>query len=367
VALEGNLSTVDFPDVLQLLCSTRKTGVLHLRRAADWKRIYLRDGTVLLLSSSEPEDYIGDTLASLGKVSEEDLRRALVRQQREGKLVGAILVEEGKIEADVLLRYLRDRAYELIAKIVRVWTDAEFRFEEYALPPFDLIPLDLSVGQLLMEGVRRSDEINRLRERLPDDEVVLERTEEIFDDETMRSTLTGLVVSKLERPLSVRELKRELRTSEFALLTGITALIDRGFVKTSDRTVRLDPPARSPWLAEARKLHLAGMSEQAVERLRDGLKADPVNTAARTLLSQAEAALVRDLTRGELPLSRRLEVMRPLAELGERSLSPVEAFIVSRIGDDTDIEALLEATPLPVAEILLAVRRLMSEGILRGR
>lgn len=364
MALEGNLRTLSFADVAQLLGSTNKTGVLHLRRGAAWKKIYLRDGTVIAVSSSDPDEFVGATLVATGKVREVDLSTALIRQQREGKLLCKILLEEGKIAEPVVKRYLAENAFAMVAKLMN-WTDAMFRFEEYALPTHELISLDLSVEALLMEGFRRADELDRFREVLPGEDTVVELMPvgegKPFD---ASETMVGLVLDKLgQGPRTVRDLRRELKTPEFVLLDGLTKLIESGRVR---RTVAVPTPAvpEREWLQAARKFMLAGLSERAVQTLRTGLVHEPTNGEARALLASADARLVRDLTRAELPLASVVALVSPIEDLLERSLSPTEAFLLSRIDGQADIDAILENAPLPPSEVLLSLRRLLRDGYL---
>ena len=360
MALEGTLATLSFSDVVQLLGATQKTGVLVSERAGAGRKLYLKSGNLVAVSSSDPGGYIGNTLVALGKVTDEQLLDAVRRQPRESKLVGLLLVEAGALSEDVLRRYLADKAYEVAADLLD-WTDARFRFEEFVTHPLELVPLDLPVGQLLLEGARRLDELSRLRKLVPSDAVLIERTGgAVTEPAATGQTLVCKVLRSLDRPRTVAELRTTLRTSDYALLNGLTALLDMGAVETREP----DDDADEPWLVEARNLLGLGDVEAAIRLLRRGLDREPPSERARALLAEAEQRFTEETTRDELPLEAVPRPLNTMEALLERSLSPTEAFLLSRIDGYIDVADLLAATPLPEPETLTTLRRLVRGGYL---
>jgi hypothetical protein len=366
MALEGTFTTLPFADLVQLLGATRKTGTLHINKAPHWRKIYFRDGVVIVTSSDLPGDQIGRTLIALGKVREPEVTLALEEQRREPKLLGQILVEQGCIAPDVLRRYLADKAYELVEKLL-AWNDAQFRFEEFAVPARAGVPLDMTAEELLMEGYRRCDELSRYREILPSEEVVLEKTGEAPDGDEglLDQTLVGVVLRKLEQPRSVSQLKRELASTDFSVLAGINKLIEKGVLRPRRHVP--SPPPDPTWLPDARKLVMAGLFTPAIELLRRGLAVEPANEAARALLERAEVGFEREITRKELPLGAVPEVLTPLESLGGHRIHPAEAFLLSRINGEVSVGALIDSTPLPPAETLRTLQHLVREGHIRLR
>ena len=212
MAFEGTLATLSFADLLQLLGSTRKTGTLHLTRGSQFKRVYLRDGIVLAVSSNDPGEYVSHTLVSVGKISEDVLRAALHRQESEGKLLGQILVEQGDISEEGLKQYLLDRAYEMVAKLMG-WNDALFRFEEFVLPEKQMVSLDLSVEGLLMEGFRRIDEWHLIEREVDNFDTVFLRNEDALA-QVGKAKLTREELAVLELVNGKHTVKEIIRQSK---------------------------------------------------------------------------------------------------------------------------------------------------------
>jgi hypothetical protein len=63
MSLTGNLNTISFPDLLQLLSTGKKTGTLTLTRHRMQKQIAFRSGNVVFASSlNDKEDLFGTML-----------------------------------------------------------------------------------------------------------------------------------------------------------------------------------------------------------------------------------------------------------------------------------------------------------------
>src|SRR5687768_12518563 len=102
MSLIGNLRTMSLPDILQWIAVGRKTGTLHLERGSIQKRIMFREGSIATSWSNDPRESLGQFLIRESVVSEEQLFRALLRQEEQGTLIGKILIEDGSLDADTL-------------------------------------------------------------------------------------------------------------------------------------------------------------------------------------------------------------------------------------------------------------------------
>src|SRR4029079_10829286 len=164
MSLTGNLETMGLPEVLQWIATSRKTGTLYLRRAATEKRIVFQHGTVYSSWSNHPRESLGQFLIRDRFVTEEQLFRALQRQEKNGKMLGGILMEEGILSAEDLRQALTTKAEETVYDLF-LWPDGSFEFRDAALP--NLLHVDLPVTHVIREGIRRVDEWRRIRAVFP--------------------------------------------------------------------------------------------------------------------------------------------------------------------------------------------------------
>lgn len=170
----GNLKTVSFGDILQLVSTGKKTGVLQLLRTNCAKKIYFRGGNIIAAAShpSTIEERLGQVLARKGLVSTEDLDKALKKHRSSGKRLGQVLIDMGLLAREVVLDSLRAQVEEVVYSVF-AWTEAEFRFLDDEAPDAGQILVDLNTLNVMMEGARRFDEYAEVAHDLPSGDTVL--------------------------------------------------------------------------------------------------------------------------------------------------------------------------------------------------
>ena len=96
--LTGNLRTMGLPEILQWISAGRKSGTLELERGLIRKKILFSEGNIHSSWSNDPRESLGQFLIRTRRVSEQQLFKALLRQEKEGRLLGAILVDDGLLD-----------------------------------------------------------------------------------------------------------------------------------------------------------------------------------------------------------------------------------------------------------------------------
>jgi len=150
-------------DLLQWLSLGQKTGTLVVTSKSVEKKVFFKQGRVISSASNDPRDYLGQFLISHGFISEAELMKAMEVQHQSGILLGKILVMIDVIPEGELVRLMRLKAEEEIYDIF-LWREGEFRFLDDELPTMEMIPLQVDVTGIIMEGTRRVDEWSRIRE-----------------------------------------------------------------------------------------------------------------------------------------------------------------------------------------------------------
>ena len=111
----------------------RKTGTLHIEHRSVHKRIVFKDGVIYSSTSNDPRESMGQFLIRDRHVTEEQLFRALIRQENEGRLLGAILVGDGILSEEDVRHSLESKAEETIYDLF-LWTEGKFEFKRWASP-----------------------------------------------------------------------------------------------------------------------------------------------------------------------------------------------------------------------------------------
>ena len=166
MAIAGNLRTMQLSELLQWLSTGVKTGTLVVRGAPGEKRIYFSNGRVTSSSSTLEREHLGRFLVGFGFITEEELIRALEVQQESRILLGKILVMIGAIKEEELADLVRLKAAETIYDIF-LWTEGSFAFIDGEIPSLPMVPISSDVTGIVMEGLRRYDEWQRIKTRVP--------------------------------------------------------------------------------------------------------------------------------------------------------------------------------------------------------
>src|SRR5512134_3842880 len=161
--LFGTLSTMPLTDLLQWLAAGRLSGTLQIERNRVSKSIVLQDGQIIGCSSDDPPERLGQFLIARGKITEEQLRQALLLQEASHRHLGKILVEMGALSPDELGSHLEAKAEETIFSLFD-WDDAVFRFQQGMRDEASVFPVSLRVEDVLLRGLTRFDELQRIRQ-----------------------------------------------------------------------------------------------------------------------------------------------------------------------------------------------------------
>ncbi|MGA7992889.1 MAG: DUF4388 domain-containing protein, partial [Thermoanaerobaculia bacterium] len=195
MAIAGNLRTMQLSELLQWLSTGTKSGTLVVRGAPGEKRIYFQNGRVTSSSSTLEREHLGRFLVGFGFITEEELIRALEVQQESRILLGKILVMIGAIKEAELADLIRLKAAETIYDIF-LWNEGSFAFIDGAIPQVPMVPISSDVTGIVMEGLRRYDEWQRIKTKItsmrqiPD--LVVPVTEHLEEhDRLILSTING--------------------------------------------------------------------------------------------------------------------------------------------------------------------------------
>jgi len=173
MSLSGNLKTVSFPDMLQLLATGKKSGVLEVSTTTRKKEVAFKGGNIVFASSiNNHEDRLGATLLRRGKISKADLERAVTLHQQTGRPLGTTLIDMNLFSKQEITESLRLQVEEIVYNLFS-WREGEFAFREGEKPQNVPFELDLNTMNVIMEGTRRIDEWLEIQKVLPDDNSLL--------------------------------------------------------------------------------------------------------------------------------------------------------------------------------------------------
>jgi hypothetical protein len=383
MGLSGNLQTMLPGDLLQWLSLGQKSGTLVITNKRVEKKIFFRRGRVISSASNDPREYLGQFLMSHGYLSEAELKKAMEVQQQSNILLGKILVMIDVIAEPDLQRLMRLKAEEEIYDIF-LWDNGDFYFVDDELPQMEMIPLQVDVTGIIMEGTRRVDEWARIREIIPNAAVIPVPIGDI--DPTDLEEVELPIVRAVDGRRSIADIVLESRSSEFTVSSIVNTLVRQGSVKLADPTSQKmaaiiaeaapaaeAPPVKTDFNEDDEIVSMLNGAQAALRNrdfektqrlLRAAQNLDPNHPKVRSATKGAETVILGELRGQGLLDSKVPKVAKPLEEITQMNFSPNEGFILSRINGTWDIGSLIKISPIRETDAMLIFYKLWRDGII---
>lgn len=153
LTIRGSVENTSVPELLRSLLASRETGVLTFRNTVVTKSIYVKDGRVVYAASTDVNERLGEVLLVEGKISVRQYLEAS-RMIRPGKRLGALLVEMEALQPEELIPAVEHQVKEVIMDLFS-WTVGDYEMVIRDNDPDNLITLNISTENLILEGIRR--------------------------------------------------------------------------------------------------------------------------------------------------------------------------------------------------------------------
>jgi hypothetical protein len=255
-----------------------------------------------------------------------------------------------------------------------LWPEGRFTFadareasaaaDDALIPPEFLLDDPLDVREILMEGMRRLDEWNRIVKVLPTDDVELHALGPAEDLPILEE------IAAHPHPPTLGALLAERNDSRYAICEQLVRAFERGLLAVEaaepaeETATNRGTTTVEHLLRSAETLEAEGQHEEAATLLRSAVALDPFRGDARALLRKVSEAQLADLYR----LLPRDHIPRALsaaarAQLQGAMMSPRERRLLAHVNGRWDVQALSLTTALGELETLRALQRLVHAGV----
>ncbi len=150
------LSDQSMLEALALLRGRAETGALFVIRGGNGrgtrKEMYLDNGKLHHVASSERNELLGEYLVRRGSLSREALEQALSALGQHGGRLGDTLIALGLVDAVDVFRAIRDQGRDRVAALC-TWREGLASFYRGTTPTHVEFPLDLDLSSAIMAGV----------------------------------------------------------------------------------------------------------------------------------------------------------------------------------------------------------------------
>ena len=374
MAITGNLKTMELAELLQWLSQGRKTGTLFIDNTKVEKRIFFKNGNIVSSAASDPKEYLGHFLVSHGYIDEITLAKAIEMQEENKMLLGKILLAIGAIAEDELDRMLKLKAEESIFELF-TWQEADFRFADGDLPDYQMVPVNLSVTGLVLEGHRRLDEWKEIRRHIPNANAIPVAT----GDFVVEGEDPGVekILSLVDDDRTIQEIAIETHSGEFHVCRVLYHQIRAGRLKVvrprqmqvpdtetteNKATVELRHPDADSLLAAADDFIGQQRYDLALRHLRAAKSLEPNSVKVQQLVSAAENKIKGAITDCGISLTSIPVLCTNPEDLNSLEISPQEGFVLTRVNGSYDIQTILKITPVPPLEAQVVFWKLLEAG-----
>lgn len=370
--IQGNLTTMNVSDLLQLMAAGKKTGMLRFDRAKTVKQIYFENGLIVGSNSNDPRDYLGQLLIHYGKLDESQLKAGLQVQRESGGRLGEILVATGVLPQADVIEILRIRTLDIIYDLF-LWEEAHFELYDDEQPPDYFIRIEVQPTKVIMDGAFRIDEWKRYRAVIPSDRALLELGAGWTSSLNASSKEVRQILYFIEKRMSVAEISYNMHASLFHVYGQLYDLANQGIARVSGeapesfRATNYSADISETVvgsLTAARSQLDRGDVESALATIQNILEEEPNNTEARALLSKAEDALIKNLYSAPLLPDAVPKLIMSEDGLTDQPMAPQEAFVLSRINDEWDVKSILSICPFREVDSLRMIKVLIDRGII---
>lgn len=239
IPLKEHIKKFPLPYVINSIREENITGILRLTNQDIEKNLFIKGGYIVFATSNRDEERLGDILLKSDKINKEQYDISVRLLKETGKRQGQILLEQKFISAKELLTFVRYQIKEIIMELFS-WEKGEYEFIPGELPMEEVITLDISTGNIIIEGIKKINNLTIIRSGLPSVDsipILSSNPLNIFQDVKLDSDVEKilLLVNGKNR---IKDICNISDQPEFDALKNIYLLYSTGFIFNKTESVK---------------------------------------------------------------------------------------------------------------------------------
>ncbi len=222
--LAGDLSGFPIVDFVAFIHQSRVTGVLTVASDGAERSIAFKDGEVRSAESSAPGERLGEVAIRLGFAT----LQQVVSAQSSGEPIGRALVSGGALSANDLWKCVHEQVGAVFHAILLA-REGVFLLVDEEVTDRTGVALAVNTQSLLMDGIRRIDELSLFKARIPGPTALLRRREPRRP--VPLNAGEQLLLSLVDGRRTVAELAAAAHLNEFDATKTLYHLAEAGYVE----------------------------------------------------------------------------------------------------------------------------------------
>ena len=233
MAIMGELNDLSIADLLEMLARRNKTGKVTVKAEGREIDLYMSDGKLSQVSSSDPALRLGNMLVRRGALTPHQLLEVLHHQSEMGRSrpLGQILFSRGLVAAGELASCVEEQCIAVLSHLITAKHGVFIYVDGGVIAADDLAVVPPPLAQVLDEAIKRTEELMLWRARLPSTTSPL-MIGQAQPDQLERLTNLEIKIVKLIGGAigSFADLAAQLPIDELTLTRSVVSLRDRGLI-----------------------------------------------------------------------------------------------------------------------------------------
>jgi len=229
MSLKGDLRTVGLTTLLQILESDSKTGLLQIKNKDKVVGLFLKDGGIAYATCSQSDSKLGYLLRSSGVITEEELEVHLALSEDTNQALGKILVDKNVITSGKLSEFIQEQAENIIYDLF-FWEGGVYEYLDVEIDSERLLLKKINIMHVLLEASRRIDEMQVIKQLIPDNSLVFEKSGDIKSVVDKLNEQELSILALVDGKCSVRQVIEKSGLDEYSVLNILNSLILSGCI-----------------------------------------------------------------------------------------------------------------------------------------
>ena len=234
MALQGNLDDFSLPEILQLIAVQQKSGVLKLTAGDDVAVVFFEAGKIVSTRDRRrnARDPLKPYLVRTGHLTEAQLKQIETIEAESRRELTDVLLSGNYMTSEALTQALEHQIQDTLHQLL-TWKSGSYHFsgDSRTVPKF-AVNVRLNTEGLLMESMRRIDEIVRYRETLSSPAMVL-RPKPLATPPKEMSAQERRILPLVDGLKPLRDLVAQSKLVEFEAFEALHHLLDLGVIEVS--------------------------------------------------------------------------------------------------------------------------------------
>ena len=236
IAMSGDCGVFPLSDLIAFLGQMRWSGLVRIHTPNGQRTLALKDGEVRWANSDSMSDRIGEVMVRMGYLNRRQLDHALATTPP--SRIGRYLVEKGEIQAHDLFKCLNEQVSEIFHSMMLA-KEGAFLLIDQDVDEKNQHNLSLSMQNLLMDSIRKIDEMAHFRKRIAHGRLFVTRKR---PSDGKLEAEEDQVLALCSGTATVLEIGQVAKLSEFDVTRIVYRLLEGGYASVSQSPASAAPP-----------------------------------------------------------------------------------------------------------------------------